>query len=362
MKTKVVKTYHAHQASSFFMGLFALLFAGSFALLFFFPAYTLTVDSVTTEYTGYEILLLGAGEYLAYVFPDLPLDNAKAMLSSMSAYEGKNVIFSTFAGFHNWVALGISALGLLALVLAAIVVILGLFWFIRGRIFIPKATITFAHWSNGLYDACVGLFYAYLFIFGEMSKEGATPVTVAMTTYPFIILGIQAVVLIFLRIIHRFCYKNRVYEKKQKSAKPEKPQQAVANPTNAPAQNQNQPAAEPEMVPVYNKGIPSDITQIGDNSFAGDDALTNAVIPEGINFLGSNAFANCHNLETVTIPVTCYKIGANCFYNTPHLKTINYTGTKEDWRTVRRGSNWLVGSGTDRIHTRDGDLVVNPNQ
>ena len=367
---KTVKSYYAHQGSAFIMGIFSLLFAGSFALLFFFPAFSLTTNSGgTVDYMGYEMFLLGAAAVpeVRGVFPaEISFDNADVILNLMNAYEGNNFIFSTFKGFHNWVALGISAIGVLGLLLAVFVAILGLVWFIRGRTIIPKSVIIVGHWSNGLYDACVGLLYAYLFIFTEMGKEGSEGANAAMAIYPFVILGIHTVVFIVLRITHHFAYKNRVFEKKKKNenngSKIEIQKGTESNNNRVNNNQADDTSKEAEYKPVYTKGLPPDLTMVGDNSFKDDKALTNAVIPEGISSLGSCAFMNCQNLETVTIPVTVIKIGPNCFNNTPHLTTINYMGTKEDWRTVKRGSNWLVGSGTDRINTRDGVLVVNPNQ
>lgn len=365
-KTKTVKTYHAHQGSAIVMGIFSLFFAASFALLFFFPAFTLTINDSAVDYNGSEIFLLGLGSFFKSIFPDISLENSNVILEYMNNYaeSGSNVLYKTICGFHTYVTLAFSILGLAGMLFGLIVIVLAFVWFIRGRILIPKATTTIAHWSNGLFDACIGLVYGYLFIFGEVAKEAAQPATVSMAIYPFVILGIQAVTLIILRIVYALCYKNRLFDKDKKNKK-ESEQEETTPKNNTQKKQKNDEDdddVEPEMVPIYNKGLPENLQMVGDHSFAADDSLTNAIIPEGVTTLGNGAFANCHNLEMVTIPVTVIKIGPNCFYNTPHLTQINYTGTKEDWRTVRRGTNWLVGSGTTTINTRDGAIGVNPNQ
>ena len=364
-KNKVVKTYRSHQGSAFVMGFFSLIFAASFAVLFLFPAFTITADGMTTEYSGLEIIFLGLGEYIKMVFPDISLDKVDVVLGYMNNYaeSGSNVIIKTICGFHSYIALAISILATVAVLLAVVVIVLGLVWFIRGRILIPKATTTIAHWSNALFDGCIGVLFGYLFLFGEAAKEAANPASFGTATFPFVALGIQAVTLIIMRIVYAFCYKNRFYEDTKKSGKKAKqPKENAAKEGQQQIAQNDEEEVEEELVPLYKKGLPEGLTVVGDHSFAADDSLTNAIIPEGITTLGNGAFANCSNLELVTIPATVIKIGPNCFHNTPKLKTINYTGTKEDWRTVRRGVNWLVGAGTTVINTRDGAIGVNPNQ
>lgn len=353
MRTKEVKTYHSHQASAFFIGFFSLLFAGSFALLFFFPMFSVNIEGEIVDFSALDFFAFGAGKYIQQVYPDLSMENANKLLYYFDNYPGENFIFKNIIGFHWIIELIFTIMVAVGIVFGAIVALLGLAWIIRGRLFIPKSSLTFMRWSHGLYDGGIGLLYGFLYLFVTfIAVDFTVPPTLSMAIYPFVVLGIQVVVTIIVHIIYRFNYKNRVYEKKNKN------DMAPISSTNNQKPQQNQPA----MQPVYEKGLPANLNQVGDHSFAADDALTRAIIPEGITSLGNGAFANCHNLEVVSIPITVTRIGPNCFYNTPRLKQINYTGTKEDWRTVRRGTNWLVGSGTATINARDGAIVVNPNQ
>ena len=121
------------------------------------------------------------------------------------------------------------------------------------------------------------------------------------------------------------------------------------------------PAPEFISEPPLLRSLPEDITEIGDHAYAKDLSLKEARIPSGITVLGAGAFANCHNLENVVIPKSVKEIGYNCFFDTPKLKTIAYLDSKENWKNVKRGSNWLNHSGTVVVITTDGAITVNPN-
>ena len=251
--------------------------------------------------------------------------------------------------------LNLSAAALaLSAVIAVFVLLLGLAWIIRGRIFLPKFTKRFAGWAHGFFDTGIAALYGYVYLLSEVLKGKDDGSSAALSVMAYVALGAQVVIAILIGITYRMAFKNRVYEKKEKKKDEE---EAYINKPVQPGQPQKQ-----GKVPIYEKDVPQYIRTVGDHAYAGDPALTRANIPEGVTVLGSNAFANCRNLEIVTIPVTVTKIGSNCFYNTPHLKQIRYTGSKEDWRSIKRGGNWLVGAGTTTIITANGAIVVNPNQ
>ena len=88
--------------------------------------------------------------------------------------------------------------------------------------------------------------------------------------------------------------------------------------------------------------------------------LENAFIPEGIKEIGASAFANCPNLAVVSIPRSVKNIGYNAFYGCKKLARLNYSGTKNEWRKITRGSNWLTASGTTTVICADGAITVNP--
>ena len=351
---KEMKTYHAHGGGSFMMGFLCLFFVGTYALFALMPLFSVSVAGNVTEYTGLDFVIVGGGSYIKqYLIPDLDMTKADALSSLFSDAKTDNIVVNILANFHWIFSLVSAAAIILSAAIAVFVLLLGLAWILRGRIQFPKFTRRFAGWAHGLFDTGIGALYAYIYFLSEIQKARGDGNSAVLGVMGYVVLGAQVVIMILIGITYRLCFKNRVYEKKTKV----KDEEDYYNKPGQPGQPQKQ-----GKVPVYEKDIQPGIRSVGDHAYAGDPALTRATIPEGVTSLGANAFANCRNLEIVTIPVTVTKIGANCFYNTRNLKSIRYTGSKEDWRSIRRGANWLVGAGTTTIVTANGAIVVNPNQ
>lgn len=111
---------------------------------------------------------------------------------------------------------------------------------------------------------------------------------------------------------------------------------------------------------VTRNTLPQGLSSIGGHAFAKNNSLEIANIEDGVKELGIGAFSNCLKLQIVTLPKSVKKIGPNCFFNTPRLRRINYAGTKEEWRHITRGSNWLNKSQTSTVVCADGAISVNP--
>ncbi len=107
-------------------------------------------------------------------------------------------------------------------------------------------------------------------------------------------------------------------------------------------------------------GLPNDVTSIGGHDYAQNVHLQEATIPPSVKSLGNGAFSNCVNLRTVVVPSSVKSIGANCFFNCASLNHITYSGTKEEWSNIKRGSNWLYKAGTTIVVCKDGPISVNP--
>lgn len=106
--------------------------------------------------------------------------------------------------------------------------------------------------------------------------------------------------------------------------------------------------------------LPPNLTSIGGHAFAENQNLIVANIPLEVSKIGNSAFANCLNLKVVSIPETVTEIGFNCFFNCVALERINYSGTKENWKKIKRGSNWLAKAGITEVTCVDGVIIVNP--
>ena len=106
--------------------------------------------------------------------------------------------------------------------------------------------------------------------------------------------------------------------------------------------------------------LPPNLTSIGGHAFAENQALVVANIPTEVTKIGNSAFANCLKLKVVSIPNTVTEIGFNCFFNCVELERINYGGTKDEWKKIVRGSNWLAKAKTTEVTCVDGVIIVNP--
>lgn len=121
--------------------------------------------------------------------------------------------------------------------------------------------------------------------------------------------------------------------------------------------------ALPNSQPVKPMGqdtLPSNITSIGGHAFANNHSLVNVAIPSGISSIGASAFSNCSKIKMVSIPVSVKQIGYNAFFNCSSLERINYSGTKDQWAQIKRGSNWLSRAKTNIVICSDGKIIVNP--
>lgn len=145
-------------------------------------------------------------------------------------------------------------------------------------------------------------------------------------------------------------------------SKPEAPKKEVIDNAQPVAQSQPQAIPAVETKAIGLQKLPDNIRSIGGHEYAQNVNLEEATIPFGVETLGAGAFANCVNLKSVFIPASVRKIEYNCFYNCMQLARIQYGGTKESWRKIKRGSNWLSLAGTRIVFCRDGALEVNPEK
>lgn len=73
--------------------------------------------------------------------------------------------------------------------------------------------------------------------------------------------------------------------------------------------------------------LPSALTEIADEAFMNDTAITSVVIPDGATSIGARAFAGCGNLETITVPNSVTIIGDNAFENCAMLTILCCEGS-----------------------------------
>lgn len=99
------------------------------------------------------------------------------------------------------------------------------------------------------------------------------------------------------------------------------------------------------------------VTRIGAFAFWNCPELAAVILPDGIERINSSTFGNCENLANVCIPYSVKSIGYRSFYNCTELTDITYSGTKEQWSTIRKGAQWSYNTAVYTIHCIDGDIV-----
>ena len=76
------------------------------------------------------------------------------------------------------------------------------------------------------------------------------------------------------------------------------------------------------VVGCKNTSIPSSVTAIGNQAFAGCTGLTSFTIPNNVTAIGNSAFEGCTGLTDITIPNSVTTIGNSVFHNCTGLTTI----------------------------------------
>lgn len=105
--------------------------------------------------------------------------------------------------------------------------------------------------------------------------------------------------------------------------------------------------------------IPDSVTSIGDYVFYECTALESVKLGTGISKISDYAFYDCYKLFWVEIPVSVTKIGIRSFYNCYAGMAMTYAGTKEQWNSITKGTNWNYGTKAFSVScTADGEMVL----
>lgn len=338
------KINHPHSAANIFYAIFTFLFAA-------FPLVFLFIPLVADPESGFifEGGLSGLGifkffiDFLSEVFSgnldfSNVLDSADPWIIGIIA--GVNPILQE-AAFYMFVALG--GLILVFMIFSFVLLILSIVNFSKGYLNAPGAV----KWIALVEFLLSILFFgAMLFYFFSFKAQTKLDLFVWLTAIP---LGVSFFFFVFFSIFYFNAFKDTILEKD--------------------LEIQNEEATVEHISKVHevtkvkyesSPTLPSFIPNIGGHAFAENQNLVVANIPDNITKLGSSAFANCLNLQVVSIPRSVTEIGFNCFFNCASLERINYGGTKEEWRRIRRGSNWLTKAKTSEVLCLDGAIIVNP--
>ena len=105
--------------------------------------------------------------------------------------------------------------------------------------------------------------------------------------------------------------------------------------------------------------IPDGVKSICASAFRDCSGLTSVTIGSGVKSIGVGAFENCYDLTIITIPDSVASIGDSAFNGCSGLTSITYKGTKTQWSTISKGSNWNYNTGNYKVHCTNGDIPKN---
>lgn len=82
------------------------------------------------------------------------------------------------------------------------------------------------------------------------------------------------------------------------------------------------------------------VKEIEANGFSDCVNLESVRIDSGCSKIGDYAFKECTNLYKIVIPTSVKSIGKEVFKGCNELECIFYDGTKEEWNSIDKSTNW----------------------
>ena len=78
-------------------------------------------------------------------------------------------------------------------------------------------------------------------------------------------------------------------------------------------------------------------------------------VPEGVIAIGDGAFRDCIYIESISIPSTLKSLGSNVIGAS--VKEINYSGSVEEWKAIRKETKWDEKSLEYVVNCTDGTVT-----
>ena len=346
------KVNHPFSAANMFYAIFTLVLIAFPVALLFIPLATFT--DVGLQITGIDLFKYYAIDFTKMILtqtpPEFPdsLTHLWGLLSTDGCFlKGTLIVDSTQTIIvGDYISLGQAGI----IVLLILNSVIALIYFI---VLISKGYLKHSGHVKTImvFDFIFTIIFSLSFLVYFLSFMIIGAAQAFMPWFAFIPLGGALVLLIVISSIHSCNFKECVFEKDLEYHEDEE-KEVVTHVTEV--HEVTKVNYEPS------KTLPPNITSIGGHAFAENQNLEVANIPLGIDKLGNGAFANCLNLKVVSLPDSVKEIGFNCFFNCVQLERLNYAGSKEDWRHIKRGSNWLAQAKTTEVVCTDGVIVVNP--
>ena len=341
---KIVKR---HSPAVIFIGILCLLSVAVPVILWILPWFQMMVGSTTGDYYDAGVAILNPLNLIKNLF-GMPDEGALFVIKN--GWVSSQIRDNSLNYFFVKEILGASAVWyLLSAIFALVLLILGLVMLFRGRLQHNHAVVVIAalyFLSNGMLLLDAWRLGWYL---GDTMQKSFAILGVEAANYylyaiwpNFIVAGSAAGVFLLILIVYLAGLRKRYYMEDIEFVEVPGPQ----------------PFEKDDG--IVKNTLPEGLMVIGGHAFAKNTNLEIANISSGVKELGIGAFSNCVRLKVVSIPASIRRIHSNCFFNCAQLKRINYGGSKQQWRYVSRGTNWLAKAGTTTVLCKDGPISVNP--
>ena len=330
------KVIHPYQFGNILYSIFILIFVAFPIGMLFVPLMIFPAEEITLN--GLELFRYYAVEF--WKEPPALIPDGINMVTGLARDE-------TFATIYQYIMLSQAAVIAIMFIIALVCLVVFIISLAKGYLKHPGGIKALA-----VLDFVLAILFSISFFFYYVIGmiDGRTGEFIMW--FAFIPAGAMLVLLIVLAVTCSAVYGDCLYESDLEFHEDEKEQVVTSHvmEVHEVTKVNHEPATT----------IPSDLKSIGGHEFSGNQNLQVANIPLGITVIGPSAFANCLNLRVVSIPDCVKEIGYNCFFNCVSLERLNYAGTKEQWRHIKRGSNWLAKAKTSEVVCVDGPIIVNP--
>ncbi len=86
--------------------------------------------------------------------------------------------------------------------------------------------------------------------------------------------------------------------------------------------------------------------------------LTSITTPDSVTSICYCAFFGCISLTSIIIPNSVTSIDRLAFWGCDNLIEINFNGTKEQWRAIKKGSSWNRSVPVEKVNCTDGEVEL----
>ena len=104
--------------------------------------------------------------------------------------------------------------------------------------------------------------------------------------------------------------------------------------------------------------LPEGVKSIGDGTFENCTSLESIQLPEGVKSIWRQAFYHCTQLKSIQLPERVTSIGFRAFASCTSLENITFSGTREQWEKIEKGTNCYYKIPAKVIHCTDGDVEI----